>query len=295
MLLNNLEIFATVVQTGSFSNAAHKLGYSKSFISMHVQQLEAALQAKLLIRTTRQLTLTEAGKNLYAHCQDALAAAQTAVESVNQLYAQPTGQLKISLPPAFGDYCLQPFLITFQQQYPDITLEIHYQAKVIDFIQHGFDFVLRSAKLEDTTYIAQQLTTAKSLLVASSQFLKNCNKLTKPSDLQSLPFINYNDTQAKKFVFQRNKKSYPVTLQPTMSCNHLALVKAFASHGAGFSILPDFMLKTELAKGKLQHCLPEYQLPSQAIYLIYAHRDYLPPKMRVFIDAIKQYVSQNLC
>lgn len=197
MLLNEMEIFFTVVMQSSFSKAADRLGVSKSFISKKISKLEADLQVRLLHRSTRRLVLTEAGKAFFKCCDKVVKEAQTAYSVVSELQGQPSGTLKISMPPAFGLHMMQDVLSEYIEKFPNVTLNVHLDNRLVDVIKDNYDLVFRSANLESSNLIAQRILKIESILCASPGYLAKHGQPTIPQDLLDHQMALYNLTAKK--------------------------------------------------------------------------------------------------
>lgn len=294
MLLNEMEIFYYVVELKSFSKAAEKLGISKSHASKKVTQLEQSLKAKLLVRTTRRLRLTEAGKAFYQRCAQVVTEAERGYAQIGDLQQTPNGILRVSAPPALGIYLLAPLFQNYMQQYPEVVIELELENRVIDMIAQSIDVAIRLAELPSSNLVATKLCTIENVLCATPEYLKQHGALTTLDDLQKHKLATYHHThKAKSLKLFKEKKEIILPVDPSLSCNHLEFIKNMALKNSCVAALPDFMVKQELLGGKLIHCLSDYHFSSNDLYAIFPDREFLPSKVRVFIDMLKKYLQEK--
>lgn len=252
MLLNEMEVFYYVVELKSFSRAALKLGVSKSFISKKITQLERELKARLLSRSTRKLTLTEAGTNFYQYCAKVIDEADKAYTMMSELHGKPAGTLRISIPPALGMYLLAPLLADFVRQYPEIKVDVQLENRLVDLIEEGYDLVLRVAKLESSNLITQKITDIKNIICATPKYLRKNGIPKTPNDLEQHNCAIYSYAKhAKILKFHQNKHEYKVYVAGNFSSNHLELIKQILLSDLCLAALPEFMVSHELKRRRL--------------------------------------------
>jgi len=297
MLLSEMEIFYHVAAQHSFSKAALHLGVSKSLVSKAVTRLETAVKAKLLTRSTRNMTLTEAGQALLPQCEQMLKAAEQGYDNIHALQGKPTGTLKISVPFAFALNILDNMLPDFISRYPDIQLEIYLDNKIVNLVKEGYDLAIRSTQLADSNLIAKKLLLSENLLCATANYLNNHGTPATPNDLTQHQFALYSGMhQDRQLTFTQNKQCTTVHITQAHLCNSVDLIKQLTLAHSTIAILPDFMVQSELASKKLIHCLPKQHLPSYPVYAIYPERALMPPKLQVFLEHLKciqQFLVNN--
>jgi len=292
MLLDEMEIFNSVVEMRSFSKAADKLGVSKSFISKRITKLEQELETRLLTRTTREILLTEAGEAFAKHCEKIVTEAELAYANLHELKGEPTGLLKVSAPPAFGVNVLAPLIPKFLQQYPKINLQIELSNQLVDIIKEGFDIALRSAVLEDSELIARQIFKIENTICATKEYLAKNGTPTTPSDLNNHNFARYSySKRSQQLRLRKNKQEYEVHITGNFACNHIDLTKLMLLQHQCIAVLPRFMVDKEIANKQLIVCLPEYQLATSKLYAVYPEREFTTPKVKVFIEQLNQFLS----
>lgn len=293
MLINEMAIFYTVVQQNSFSQAALLLGVSKSFISKHITALEKDLKTRLLNRTTRQLSLTEAGEIFYQHCQSLSIVAEQGYDAIVNLRKQPSGILKISVPPALAIHLLANPLIDYTKRYPDVKFNVVLESHIVDLVKQGYDLALRAAPLPDSTLISQKIVTLRNVVCASPQYLKKFGGVKHPEDLIKHSFATYSGNNlAKKLTFAHKNKQISINIQSHFQCNNLDLITQMVTAHSCMAVLPEFMAKPLVEKKKLIVCLPEFKLPEVPLYAVYPERALVPLKVKTFIELLKTHLSQ---
>lgn len=297
---NSLPIFVALVEAGSFSKAGEQLNSSKSAVSKRISQLEDELGVRLFNRTTRSLTLTEAGEEYYDYASQALALAKEAEYAVSRLQAKPKGKLKISVPMTFGRLYIACLIPSFLSRYPDIQIEMIMDDKRQDFIKQGFDIGIRIGDLEDSSLIAKKIAVCRSVICASSHYLEQNGSPEKPDDLrdhnclfysyfragQDWHFYKHKDTKNQQLIKVPAKGNYRVN-------NSDALYEA-AIVGLGVVNMPTFIVGPDIRTKKLEQVLIDYPLPVHGIYAIFPERKHLPTKVRVFIDFLQEQIGTEV-
>lgn len=285
----DLLIFHQVALSHSFTKAADVLLVSKGHVSKAISRLEQQLEKKLFQRSTRQLVLTDAGEQLFATTLEMQAALARGLETLQILGDEPRGILRITAPPALAEAILAPAFVAFRQQYPGVMIELNLESRLVDPIAEGYDVVFRSARLEDSNLIARKLMDIESKLVASSSFLKRYDRLKTPQDLTEIPCVAYRAQPKVTWNFKKSNKRMLVDISPVLTSNLLSFLKASVLNGMGVALLPSFMMQEEIKQKRLVAVLPEWELPSAPLYVVYPSRDYMPFKVKCFISFLKSY------
>jgi len=290
-----IPVFVTVVEAGGFSPAAAILGISKSAVSKRITQLEEQLGVKLLHRTTRKLSLTEAGEHFYAHARIAHQAGVDAQDSVTQLQGEPQGRLRINAPMSFGRLHLAPLVPVFLKRYPKLSVDLVMEDKVSDLIGEGFDIAIRAGDLPDSSLIARKLAPLKSVLCAAPDYL---SKHGIPNDPEALKrhncmlFAYSND--AKEWVFIKNQQRTSVEVRGNYQVNNSEALREAIVQGIGIGRLPSFVAGPDLKSGQLVQLFPEYMMPQKTIYAVFPERQYMPAKVRAFIEFAVEYFGGDI-
>ncbi|MGI9401920.1 MAG: LysR substrate-binding domain-containing protein, partial [Rhizobiaceae bacterium] len=244
----------------------------------------------LLNRTTRKVSLTEAGLIFYENCSRIIDDARTAHSQLQNSRDNPRGHLKISAPVMFGDACLNQWIPEFANSYPDVMLDIEVSDRYVDIVAEGFDVVIRSGQLKDADFIARSLMRTRQLTVASPAYLKKHGTPQSPDELVNHILIDFQHSGiANIWTFRDvNGKPLPVAVKPNLRCNSASMEAALASSGFGITRLPQLACEAELADGSLVPILEDFEIPPLPLNIIYPSRKFLAPKVRVFVDFLTE-------
>lgn len=291
--LTDIAVFVQVIDSGSFTAAAERLGLTRSVISKYVSRLEDRLKVRLLNRTTRRLSLTEAGQIFYERSQQGLGEIEAAEAEVAKLQAIPRGRLRINTPMSFGILHIAPAMAEFQAQNPEVQLDMSLDDRQIDIIEQGYDVIIRIAELPDSSMVATRLAPCHHVVCASPDYIKHFGAPRTPDDLRKHNILSYRYQDSPnewRFLSPDGRySSVPVTGSIEMN-NSLAL-RQVTLDGAGIMLTPTFVVGEDIAAGRLQKLLPEYHAKEISIYAVYAGRRHLTPKVRAFIDFMKRRLS----
>jgi DNA-binding transcriptional LysR family regulator len=288
--LANLESFVRSARSGGFSPAARQLGLTPSAVSRNVAMLEKNLGIRLFHRSTRKLTLTEAGERLLQSIGGNLEALQAAIAGVADGNAEPRGMLKVSMAPTFGVMHVMPLLPAFLARYPGIRPEWHFENRQVDLVAEGYDAAIGGGFELGPGLIARPLAPAHIVAVASPEYMKRHTKPQVPTDLASLDGITMRTTRTgriRQWVMRDvSGAEMDALLKETLVVNDPAAMRAAAVLGLGVALLavPDVL--RELESGELIRLLPKWYADAGAISLYYASRTLLPAKTRVFVDYV---------
>lgn len=291
---NAIPIFVAVAKHGSFTSAAGELGISKSAISKRITQLEDQLAARLIHRTTRKLSLTEAGERFYEHAIKATIAAQNAEDSVSELLGDPQGLLKVHVPMSFGMLHVAPLIPVFLKRYPKINIDLIMDDKIVDIVAQGFDLSLRAGDLPDSTLIARRLAPLKSVVCISPEYVTQTT-LISPADLEKENCLLYSySSNADHWEFSLNGKNERVNVKGNYRVNSSEALKKAILHGGGIGRLPSFVAGEYISTGKLIQVFSEYNMPEKTMYAVYPERNYVPAKVRFFLDFCIEYFGKDI-
>ena len=280
-----MEVFAEVVEAEGFSAAARRLGLSKSAVSKQVGRLEDRLGVRLLNRTTRRLSPTEAGTTFHAACRRVLDEAETAERAVSNLAAAPRGLLKLNAPMSFGFLHLSGAIPAFHARFPQIIVEAAMNDRFVDLVQEGYDVALRIGDLRDSSLVARRIAPCRAVLCASPGYLDRRGRPARPEDLAGHDCLLYanNDTPREWTVTGPGGRQSIAVTGPLIANNGDVLCSA-ALGGMGITRLPTFIVGPHLRDGRLEVVLPGFPLPDQGIHAVYPHSRNLSVKVRVFVD-----------
>ncbi|TQV88508.1 LysR family transcriptional regulator [Aliikangiella coralliicola] len=288
--LNDMMVFASVVDKGSFTAAANAYELPKSNISRKVSRLEEHLGVRLLERSTRKLHLTEIGEIYYRHCVRIQEEIESARLSIDKMAASPIGQLNICASITVGQNFISRHLHGFQQKYPQVTLNLQLTNRRVDVIEEGFDLVLRVGDLKDSNLVARRLCQSELMLFASPEYLKRKPKLTNPDALSHHQCLHASTVSQKpqwrllKNQAENNKKESIVDFKPAFICDDFTVLRKMAINGAGIARLPSYICRQAINERKLVRVLPDWAFKTVDIYALFPSHKGATPKVRVFID-----------
>jgi len=288
--LNGMRVFAQVVEAKSFSAAADKLGMSKSLASRHVSALESALSVKLLNRSTRKLSLTEAGAVYYEHCARIVQEAELAEQRLTRTQSEPAGLVKVTAVPAFAVRHVLPALSEFYQKYPKIQVKLFCSNRPLDLGDEGCDLGIRVSFAPNPNLVARKLAANRSVLCASPAYLKRRGTPRRIEDLSKHECVLFPALAPKGvWTLRRDRRKYSVQVAGVFETDEMDVVRAAVAAGLGISILPLYMVGDALQQGHLVPLLREYQVvPESAIYLVYLPNRTLSSRVRALIDFLAE-------
>ncbi|MDE0727600.1 MAG: LysR family transcriptional regulator [Alphaproteobacteria bacterium] len=282
--LNEMAVFAKVVEHRGFSAAA-ALGVSKSAVSKQVGRLEDRLGARLLNRTTRNLSLTEVGEVFYERCARIVEEARAAADEVGSLAAAPRGRLRVNAPMTFGTLHLGPVIAGFLEVQPEIEVDLVLDDRFIDLVAEGFDVAVRVAALADSSLIVRRLAPSRAVLCAAPSYLERHGRPENPEDLRQHNCFGYlYRDSGTDWALTGAKGPVTIPLRGNLRANNGEVLRDVALAGAGIVALPSFVVGEALRAGQLVELLPECVPQTHDIYAVYPHRRHLTPKVRAFVD-----------
>lgn len=289
--LTRIKVYVNVVETGSFTAASERMGISRATASQYVAQLEEHLGGRLLNRTTRHVSTTESGRIYFERCKDILDNLEEADDLVSGLSGIPKGTLRISVPSVFAERHVVPLISEFTRIYPEVKVELMVSDRYVDLVYEGYDLAIRVTKIEDSDLIARRLACCHHVIIASPDYLKNKPPLLTPDDLKNHSCLLYSYTTGAKWPFFKYGKDYSVKVLPVMTSNNPEVLLEAAINGMGITIMPTFIASDAIRRGDLQTVLDDYESLKLDIYAVYTSRHYLPTKIRVFIDFMKERIN----
>ncbi len=284
--LTEMEAFATVVDQGGFTDAARKMGISKSAVSKHVSSLETRLGARLLNRTTRRVSPTEIGLAYYDRARRVLNDAGEADALVTAMQSAPSGMLRVSVATDFGVNHLSPILGGFLHEYPDITVNMVLNNRFVELISEGFDMAIRVGELEDSSLRARKLTETTKRMIASPDYFKKFGRPHKIDDLNDHKLLHYSNQAAGNVwkITAPSGEKRQVRTAGSLTVNDGQSLLNAAVGGLGIAYLPSFLYADYLRDGLLEDAIPDLPVETQGIYAVYPPGRYTQPKVRAFID-----------
>lgn len=294
-----IQSFAKVVESGSFARAAERLNLSTSAISRQVSELEAHLDVRLLNRTTRRLSLTEAGQSFYEHAVQLLADLEDAEASVRVAASAPKGTLRLTSGVSFGIRYLAPVLADFAVEHPEVVFDLDVSDRAVDLVEEGYDLAVRIGSIGQQGMVSRRLGWTQIVCCAAPAYLaRSPAPLEEPADLaghECLSYANVGLPNAWRFTHASGgKDDVTVRIAPRHRANNGQLLASLAAAGLGVVYTPDFIVADEIRAGKLVRLLPDYRPPRSPIAAVYPSRRHLSAKVRVVVDYLaRRYADER--
>ena len=282
----NMETFIKVVDAGSMSAAADRMGVAKSAVSRRLKELEGHLGVELFHRTTRRLNLTDTGRTFYQQAVRILEDVLEAELATTQAHGELQGSLKIALPMSFGIMHMGPAINDFLQKHPKIEFDLDFNDREVDLIQEGFDLAIRIANLPDSSLIARRLAPIQQVVFASPDYLDNYGTPKSPDELQHHQCLAYsliNDHKTWRFQ-DNNSQEIKISITPHLKASVGEFLRDAAVNGQGISVLPTFIVYKEIENGALVPILTDYIPNPISAYAIYPQTRHLSQRVRQFVD-----------
>ncbi|NMO17813.1 LysR family transcriptional regulator [Pyxidicoccus fallax] len=287
MDLNELLVFAKVVQAGSFTAAAKALRMPKSTVSRKVSELEERIGAQLLQRTTRQLRLTDVGQAYYAHCARIVEEAEEAELAVTRMQAAPHGLLRVTTPLSFG--FIGPLVAEFLKRYPDVQVEMLCTDRSVALMEEGFDVAIRAGRLADSSLMARRLGNIERIVVAAPSYLDAHGTPKTPKDLEKHDCLVFGPTlNGAVWTLHSGAKTVEVAVRARMAVNEPDMLRALSLAGSGVALSPDIHYAEDIDAGRLRRILPEWSSQGAPVHAVYPGTRHHVPKVMAFVDYLRE-------
>ena len=294
--LDDMLLFAQVVKLKSFRAVAEQRGIASSVVSKHISRLEEHLGVQLLIRTTRKLSLTEAGSEFFQHCQQLESGVALAEQAVSQHAEEPKGVLRLAAPMISGQYFLPAVIDQYLREYPQMKVEMAIKDSYQDLVESGFDLAIRTGTLSDSSLRARQLVNSRWYAYAAPEYLQQQGTPASVTDLQGhncLQF-SYQETGVNEWPVTVKGKPGSIKISGRFQADSLVSLREAAVAGMGIAFMPVYLVREQIQKGLLIPVLRESIYRDVGIYAIYPNIRYVPRKISAFIELlIKHYVKQG--
>ncbi len=294
--LKSLAVFAKVAETGSFSAAANALGISAPVVSQHISQLEKTVDTALIYRSTRSLTLTDAGQRLSMHANEMLDAAEAGLEELQNVMNSPRGKLSVSMPSFMAAPKFTAFIAGFCKQYPDVAMEVSYETGHHNLNESGYDLAIQLGDLSDSNFMVKKLTEGHACVYGSPELIKELGVPDRPEDLEKLGYPFICEINWPKMVMH-NKKTGEVierSLNSNFWCDNGEAKKQMALLGSGITWLPEMYVAQELADGRLVRLLPEWTSEDVGVYAVWPRNAGSRSLTRLFLNYMAETFLQKL-
>lgn len=276
-------VFARVVHAGSFTAAAAELGMPKSTVSRKVSGLEERLKARLLQRTTRKFSLTDAGRAYYDYCTRIVSEIEAAERAVSSLQEAPRGLLRVTAPvnaaflgPIVGDYLVR---------YPEVRVELFCTARAVNLVEERFDVGIRAGALADSTLIAKSLCSVKWFLVATPEYLKKRGRPRVPDELRNHDCLLFGEgMEGAGIRLARSGRASHVAVPARFMVSDMDVLYDVAAAGLGIALLPEFRCVAALRAGRLTRVLSDWSAPSTGVHVVYPSHRHVSPKVKTFVE-----------
>lgn len=288
-LLTGMLIFARVADEGGVSAAARRLSLSKSAVSKQLAALEDRLGARLLHRTTRRMSLTEAGAAFLERCRRVIAEAEEAEAAIGALQGEPRGVLRVNGPMTFGTLHLAAAIPEFMARHPQVRVDLVLNDRMVDLIEEGFDVSVRIAKLADSSLVARRLAPGRRVLVAAPDYLARRGVPVRLADLLGHDTLCYSYlATSNEWCFDGPDGEESIRVDGRLTANNGDVLLAAAIAGGGIAALPTFICGADLRDGRLVRVLPDYENTSFAIHAVWPPGRHLSAKVRAFVDFLAE-------
>lgn len=294
MNLNNIEIFIQVAERGNFTQAGRALSLSPSVVSRRIYELEQSLGAALFVRSTRKVSLTEAGEVFLERCTQALSELTEAESVVNNLYGKPAGTLKVSVVWGFGETMVVPLVPDFLKSHPDIRLRLTMNVTPVNLVEAGFDIAIRSGTvLDEASYDYCDLAHVQHLICASPKYFKEHGTPAHPRELGRFNCLTHALYATKEWWFREGAQDFSVRAQGSFEANSSEALRVAAVAGLGIARLPTYVAARDIAAGGLQVIFREITVSHEKMRAFYPRSEYVPAKVPVFLDFLKAEIAKR--
>jgi DNA-binding transcriptional LysR family regulator len=290
--LSALAAFIKIVELGSFAAAADKLELSRSSLTKLIAYLERKYDARLLNRTTRKLSLTDAGRALYERAIPLLVEFDELEGALQSDVQHPQGRLRVSAPFTFGILHLGPVINHYMEKYPDVYVDLELKDQVVDLVEDGFDLAIRIGQLNDSSLVARQLAVIDVVSCASPAYVQKHGAPQHPSELVSHSCLNYTYArQGNEWLFQRGDEHVRIKVSGPFRANNGDVLRMAALAGHGIIQQPSFIVGEDIRVGRLIPLLSGWNTYKPALHAVYPHRRFLSAKVKTFIEHLQQSLS----
>ena len=289
--LRALQAFVKIVELGSLTAAAERLELSRSALTKHLAALERHYGTRLLQRTTRTLSLTEAGRTLHDGIVPLLGDLEALEHRLQEGHERPQGRLKISAPLTFGVRHLAPLVSSFLHEYPDVSIDLELSDRQVRMVEEGFDLAVRIGDLSDSSLVAQPLGAVELHICAAPSYLNRHGRPLQPSELGQHRCLLYSyASDGDTWLFQRGEEQLQVKVAGHLRANNGSVLHRAALDGHGIIRQPDFLVNEDIAAGRLERLFAAWHTQTIAVHAVYPHRRLVPAKVRLFIAWLQRHL-----
>lgn len=293
--LTAIRVFRHVAELGSFAAAARRVKLSPAAVSKNIRELEEHLGAQLINRTTRRMSLTEAGTIYHKSVVRVLDRLEAADQSVSEMKATPAGHLRVSAPMTFSLTALTDRMPEFLGAYPEVSLDLSLEDRIVNIVEEGYDIAIRaSARLEDSSLMAKKLTTMRHVVCASPAYLAAHGTPTHASELEDHERIAFSlSTHTNGWPLMKDGETHLVRVEGRYKVSSSIAIRDALKRGFGIAMIPEMYVRQELASGALVQVLKDWQGPEHPVYAIYPARRFETAKLRAFLDFLEGVLREG--
>ncbi len=294
--LNDVQVFAAVVDNRGFTAAARALGVPKSSVSRNVARLEVRLGVRLLQRSTRSIGLTEAGAEYFARCREALIVIEQADQDAVRTNSEPRGTVRVSCPTGIAEYGIAEMIPAFMARYPKVKVQLMATNRAVDLIEDRIDVAIRARhQLTEEAVTVRRLGLSRQILVASQRFAAAQGLGDDPSGLGNIPFLSFQEETARPSwtLVADGREPRTVVFDPVLWTSNFRLLLEAAAADTGIALLPEEVVEPDIMRGRLIRVLPSWRTEDVIIHLVFFTRRGLAPAVRAFIDALTETYAAN--
>lgn len=291
--LNEMAVFERVVREGSYTAAAREIGLSKSSVSEQVSRLEDSLGVRLLERSTRSMRLTDVGRVFYDYCRRIVAEADEAAAAVQRVRVETSGRLRVTAPTFFGDAFLPPIINEYLARYPRVSADVWLTDRTVDVIDEGFDVAVRVGEFDDSSLHARSLGLARSIFVASPEYLRARGVPEKSEDLALHDCVIVGKGAAERWPVAGPRGVAPVSVSGRIAVNSMTMGLAATRAGLGIAWLPTFVCHESVQSGALRHIMADMTPLPYPIFAVYSSKRHMSPRVRAFLDVLTEMTRDS--
>ncbi len=289
--LTAMQVFTEVARLGSFTAAGDELDMSRAMVTRYIAALESWLGARLLQRSTRSVTLTDAGADCLTRCQEMLRLAEGAREEAGLRDGQLRGQIRLTTSMSFGMAQLAPMISRFLALYPQVRIDLQMSDRAVNLIEERIDLALRITNEPDPGLVGRRLGDCASMIVASPAYLAAHGTPLEPSDLARHHCLSYSHFGRSEWTLTRGEERVTARVNGRLSANEAVALLQAARHGAGIALQPTYLVEPLVASGELTALLPDWTPVSMGIYALYPSRRQLPLTLRTLLDFLQTHLQ----
>jgi len=286
--LNDMVMFAQVVEADGFSEAARRMGVSKSRVSKTIARLERSLNVRLLNRSTRGLSLTEIGTAYHEHCVRIVEEATQASDVVSQLQSEPRGVLRVTAPVAFGRLHVGPAVVEYLSRYQRLRIDMTISDRIVDLVSEGYDIAIRIRQEPRLHVVARELAPVRRVICATPDYFERRGLPSAPQDLAAHNCLHYTPVSQSEWRFQSARGQIVVPVRGSLRVDDDDTLAQAVRGGLGVAMLPTFIIGDDLKAGRLQSVLADYVPLERRVFAVHLPNVNLPLKVRTFIDFLQK-------